>query len=53
MSDKKKKYVKPQLKKLNMLEVSAATCCRTNGAIPNCNMINKTGGKGNKYNTRS
>ncbi|MBI4982174.1 MAG: hypothetical protein HZC15_03410 [Candidatus Omnitrophica bacterium] len=53
MSDKKKKYVKPQLKKLNMLEVSAAVCCRRNGAVPDCSMVNKTGGKSSKYNTQS
>jgi len=49
----KKVYVKPKLQKLDMIEVSATTCCRRNRAIPNCSMINKTGGKSNKYNTAS
>jgi len=53
MSDRKKKYVKPQLRKLDMVEVSAAVCCRRNKALPDCTMINKTGAKTNKFNTQS
>jgi len=53
MSDNKKKYVKPQLRKLDMLEVSAAVCCRRNMAVPDCTMINKTGAKTNKFQTHS
>jgi hypothetical protein len=53
MKENKKKYVRPQLRKLDMLEVNAATCCRRNMAIPNCSTITKSGNKSNKYNTRS
>jgi len=53
MSNNKKKYVKPQLRKLDMLEVSAVVCCRRNMAVPDCTMINKTGAKTNKFQTHS
>ena len=35
MSSKKKKYEKPELKAVKMLEVGAASCCRTTIAICN------------------
>jgi hypothetical protein len=53
MKENKKKYVKPRLRKLDMLEVNAATCCRTNMSIPNCSKTTKTGNKSNKYNRLS
>lgn len=53
MKENKKKYVRPQLRKLDMLEVNAATCCRRNMTIPDCTMITKTGNKTNKFNTLS
>ena len=53
MKKEKKKYSKPQVRKLDMLEVNAATCCRRNMVVPDCTSINLTGGKSNKYNTAS
>lgn len=35
MKDKKKKYEKPQLSAIKMLEVGAASCCRT--TLGTCN----------------
>ena len=53
MKKEKKKYSKPQVRKLDMVEVNAATCCRANMVVPDCTAINLTGGKTNKYNTQS
>jgi hypothetical protein len=52
MSNRKKPYEKPILKGANMLETSAATCCKTNNATCK-NRDRDTQGKGSRTSSAS